>query len=87
MLFVKLCLKLRNLFVNITLSFNRIRTMKKNSFNMELIETREQLLENIATMVDEEELEKYLLNKKMKITVDNAKSKFLMYYRKNIFKK
>ncbi len=61
--------------------------MKKNSFNMELIETREQLLENIATMVDEEELEKYLLNKKMKITVDNAKSKFLMYYRKNIFKK
>jgi|GEM_PF-2460462 hypothetical protein len=29
--------------------------MKKNSFNMELIETREQLLENIATMVDEEE--------------------------------
>lgn len=55
MLFVKLFLKLRNLFVNITLSFNRIRTMKKNSFNMELIETREQLLENIATMVDEEE--------------------------------
>lgn len=29
--------------------------MKKNSFNMELIETREQLLENIATMVDEDE--------------------------------
>lgn len=57
MLFVKLCLKLRNLFVNITLSlsFNRIRNMKKNSFNMELIESREQLLENIATMVDEEE--------------------------------
>lgn len=61
--------------------------MKKNSFNMELIETREQLLENIATMVDEDEWEKYLLNKKMKITVDNAKSKFLMYHRKNIFKK
>ena len=61
--------------------------MKKNSFNMELIETREQLLENIATMVDEEEWEKYLLNKKMKITVDKAKSKFLMYHRKNIFKK
>lgn len=41
----------------------------------------------VSAMVNEEELEKYLLNKKMKITVDNAKSKFLMYHRKNIFKK